>query len=213
MKPAKTAVCFWGQMGASGAGVSPSPSVSTCIMPGGCGVFVGLALSCSISNGRLPGDSVCQPPESYFFSQVPYGQPKPQSISRVWAEARAVPDPSPPGLPLALPQGMSYPLPAAHTRSEDATAAAYLSLAVTTTGYSETEAFMWRKGRLNNLLPRQNSQMAHVTVIMCICPPKIWCWSKQRQLLLHTPTCNHLTESLYLYPSVFLNKCCFIAIY
>lgn len=39
------------------------------------GDFVGLALSCLISNGRLPGDSVCQPPESYFFSQVPYGQP------------------------------------------------------------------------------------------------------------------------------------------
>lgn len=39
------------------------------------------------------------------------------------------PDPSPPGLPLAVPQGMSCPLPAAHPGSEDATAAAYLSLA------------------------------------------------------------------------------------
>lgn len=38
-------------------------------------------------------------------------------------------DPSPPGLPLAVPQGMSCPLPAAHPGSEDATAAAYLSLA------------------------------------------------------------------------------------
>lgn len=38
---------------------------------------VGLALSCLISNGRLPGDSTCQPPELPVPPQVPYGQPSP----------------------------------------------------------------------------------------------------------------------------------------
>lgn len=37
----------------------------------------GLALSCFISNGGLPGDSTCQPREPQSFSQVPYGRPSP----------------------------------------------------------------------------------------------------------------------------------------
>lgn len=95
------------------------------------GDHVGLALSCLISNGRLPGDSTCQPSELPVLHTSAIWAAQPHSISGARAEAKAGPDPSPPGLPLALPQGMSCPLPAAHTRSEDATAAAYLSLAAT----------------------------------------------------------------------------------
>lgn len=67
-----------GQMEASGAGVYSSP-ISEHIHNAlwSWGDHVGLALSCFISNGRLPGDSACQPPEPQFFSQVPYGRPSP----------------------------------------------------------------------------------------------------------------------------------------
>ena len=58
------------------------------------GDHVGLALSCLISNGRLPGDSACQPPEPPVFSQVPYGWPSPiplagleQRQEQVWTPA------------------------------------------------------------------------------------------------------------------------------
>lgn len=58
------------------------------------GDHVGLALSCLISNGRLPGDSTCQPPEPPVFSQVPYGRPSPiplagleQRQEQVWTPA------------------------------------------------------------------------------------------------------------------------------
>lgn len=68
---------------------------------------------------------------SQFFTQVPYGRPSPIPLAGPEQRREQARTPSPPGLPLALPQGMSCPLPAAHTRSEDATAAAYLSLAAT----------------------------------------------------------------------------------
>lgn len=58
-----------GQMEASGAGVSPSLSASTSIiLRRSWGDHVGLALSCLISNGRLRGDSACQPPEPTISS-------------------------------------------------------------------------------------------------------------------------------------------------
>lgn len=69
----------------------------------------GLALSCLISNGRLPGDSTCQP----WWLPVPLTSAiwadQPCSISGAQAEARAGLDPGPCGPPLALPQGMSSP--------------------------------------------------------------------------------------------------------
>lgn len=83
-------------MEASGAGVSPSPSASTSITLGGRGVdHVGLALSCSISNGRLPGDSACQPPEPPVLLTSAIWAAQPHSISGARAEARAGLDPSP----------------------------------------------------------------------------------------------------------------------
>ncbi|TWW66712.1 hypothetical protein D4764_20G0007440 [Takifugu flavidus] len=97
--------------------------------------YMGLLLSTSLPtcglSGQLllPGDFICQPQSPRFFSQVPYGQPSLHSISRAWAVSRSGLDHSPPGRPLAVPQGMSCPLPAAHPGSEDATAAAYLNLA------------------------------------------------------------------------------------
>lgn len=117
------------QMGPSGAGVSSGP-ISEHIHNArwSWGDHIGLALSCFISNGRLPGDSACQPPEPPVLLTSAIWAAQPHSISGAWAEAGVSVDPSPPALPLALPQGMSCPLPAAHTGSEDATAAAYLTL-------------------------------------------------------------------------------------
>lgn len=76
----------------------------------------------------------CQPPEPPVLLTSAIWAAQPHSISGARAEARAGLDPSPPGLPLAPPQGMSCPLPDAHTGSEDATAAAYLSLAAASRG-------------------------------------------------------------------------------
>lgn len=117
-------------MGASVASVSPSPSESISIMFDG-GQVIAQVWPCPVSfrtaDCLVPP---CANPESpRFFSQVPYGQPSLHSISRARAVSRSGLDPSPPGPPLAVPQGMSCPLPAAHPGSEDATAAAYLSLA------------------------------------------------------------------------------------
>lgn len=109
------------------------------------GDHIGLALSCLISNGRLPGGSACQPPEPPVLLTSAIWATQPRSISGAQAEASTGLDPSPPGLPLALPQGMSCPLPAAHTRSEDTTAATYLSLAATSR-YSETESINVEEG-------------------------------------------------------------------
>ncbi|MEQ2157543.1 hypothetical protein GOODEAATRI_002888 [Goodea atripinnis] len=87
------------------------------------GWLVGLALSCSISNGRLPGGYMCQPPEPLGAIWAP----------QLWSikGARAAVGASPSALPLALPQGMSSHCQLPNTGSEDATAAAYLSAAAT----------------------------------------------------------------------------------
>lgn len=122
------------------------------------GDHVGLALSCLISNGRLPGDSACQPPEPPVLLTSAIWAAQPHSISGARAEARAGLDPSPPGLPLALPQGMSCPLPAAHTGSEDATATAYLSLAATSQLLVALKQDASVQRIQKNLLPRQNQQ-------------------------------------------------------
>ena len=99
------------------SGILLSPSVSTSIMLGGCGgECVGLALSCLISNGRLPGGSVCQAPEPPVFPQVTYGQSGPIPLAGPKQRPEQARNPGPPSLPLALPQGMPCPLPAAKTR-------------------------------------------------------------------------------------------------
>lgn len=133
------------------------------------GDHVGLALSCLISNGRLPGDSACQPPEPPVLLTSAIWAAQPHSISGARAEAGAGLDPSPPGLPLALPQGMSCPLPAAHTRSEDTTAAAYLSLAATSAGSSEMRCINLEerpsKKSINNTEPTKWSTLqSHFTL-------------------------------------------------
>lgn len=71
-----------GQMEASGAGVPPFP-ISKLIHNArwSLGDHIGLALSCLISNGRLPGDATCQPPEPPVLLTSAIWAAQPHSIS------------------------------------------------------------------------------------------------------------------------------------
>ncbi|CAL8341268.1 unnamed protein product [Arctogadus glacialis] len=81
------------------------------------GEGAGLALSCLISNGRLPGGcsgaNLQRPP---VLPQVPYGRPSPIPLAGPNQRLRSGPGPRVPGPPLALPQGMPCPPPAANSR-------------------------------------------------------------------------------------------------
>lgn len=121
----------------------------------------GLALSCFISNGGLPGDSTCQPPEPPVLLTSAIWAAQPHSISGAWAEARASADPSPTAPPLALPQGMSCPLPAAHTWSKDTNSSASIPDSDSSLLQSSTTHRSGRK-RLKHLLAPEGPKRGHV---------------------------------------------------
>lgn len=121
----------------------------------------GLALSCFISNGGLPGDSTCQPPEPPVLLTSAIWAAQPHSISRAWAEARASADPSPPAPPLALPQGMSCPLPAAHTWSKDTNSSTSIPDCDSSPVQSGTTHRSGRE-RLKHLLVPEGPKKGHV---------------------------------------------------
>lgn len=121
----------------------------------------GLALSCFISNGGLPGDSTCQPPEPPVLLTSAIWAAQPHSISGAWAEARACADPSPTAPPLALPQGMSCPLPAAHTWSKDTNSSASIPDSDSSLLQSGTTHQSGRE-RLKHLLAPEGPKRGHV---------------------------------------------------